>query len=594
MASSSEDADAPLLILKLSERAPPLVRDVFEEKGFREHEEGVDGEHHWHLHWKAGRFKPSEYEVASKLQRVNHFPKTTGITKKDCLLRNMRRMRGIHGPIYDFFPEAYLLPTEYMTMVRVCKELAGRGVKPIWILKPTDASQGRKIFLIRDLAEISYGHFSSSIAAAAADLRGEGGGDDDADGGGGEERERAIATEIDMATTLRMLRSRLKKEVTPCVKFTELHLAQRYVAKPLTFHGYKLDLRIYVLLLSARPLRVYWYTDCLLRFATQKYDLDDLENAYSHLTNSSINKNSTSYGVDKEGIRAGCKWSLWRFTREHPDHPLGSPTLWARIKAIVTLTLLSIAADVPDNGGCFELLGYDVIVDAALKPWLLEVNTSPALGVECDADREVKAPLLSDLADLLALQRARAAAATTAGGGVAAAKAARGGSGERRGSGGGGGAGGASPAKAELIGPASKRARAATIEEVGSLPAKVGGYELIFPFNGATARLAADLGGHEAQAVAEVRAQLAAATAADPAAEPADDAAAPEAAARRRRRSGGRAARRGRRCGGSVAAPSTAGRRRRARARRHASAASAAARGWRARRCPPPPPSPRR
>ena len=383
------------------------MRDVFEEKGFREHEEGVDGEHHWHLHWKAGRFKPSEYEVASKLQRVNHFPKTTGITKKDCLLRNMRRMRGIHGPIYDFFPEAYLLPTEYMTMVRVCKELAGRGVKPIWILKPTDASQGRKIFLIRDLAEISYGHFSSSIAAAAADLRGEGGGDDDADGGGGEERERAIATEIDMATTLRMLRSRLKKEVTPCVKFTELHLAQRYVAKPLTFHGYKLDLRIYVLLLSARPLRVYWYTDCLLRFATQKYDLDDLENAYSHLTNSSINKNSTSYGVDKEGIRAGCKWSLWRFTREHPDHPLGSPTLWARIKAIVTLTLLSIAADVPDNGGCFELLGYDVIVDAALKPWLLEVNTSPALGVECDADREVKAPLLSDLADLLALQRAR-------------------------------------------------------------------------------------------------------------------------------------------------------------------------------------------
>ena len=297
--SSATDAtdDAPLLILKLSERAPPLVRDVFEEKGFREHEEGVDGEHHWHLHWKAGRFKPSEYEVASKLQRVNHFPKTTGITKKDCLLRNMRRMRGIHGPIYDFFPEAYLLPTEYMTMVRVCKELAGRGVKPIWILKPTDASQGRKIFLIRDLAEISYGHFSSSIAAAAADLRGEGGGDDDADGGGGEERERAIATEIDMATTLRMLRSRLKKEVTPCVKFTELHLAQRYVAKPLTFHGYKLDLRIYVLLLSARPLRVYWYTDCLLRFATQKYDLDDLENAYSHLTNSSINKNSTSYAA---------------------------------------------------------------------------------------------------------------------------------------------------------------------------------------------------------------------------------------------------------------------------------------------------------
>ncbi len=62
----------------------------------------------------------------------------------------------------------------------------------------------------------------------------------------------------------------------------------------------------------------------------------------------------------KEGIRGGCKWSLLQFNREHPDHPLGSAVLWARIKAIVNLTLLSIAAGIPDNGGCFELFGYDV------------------------------------------------------------------------------------------------------------------------------------------------------------------------------------------------------------------------------------------
>ena len=53
--------------------------------------------------------------------------------------------------------------------------------------------------------------------------------------------------------------------------------------------------RIYVLLLSAKPLRIYWFKDVLVRFATQKYDLDDLDNSYAHLTNTSINKNSTSY-----------------------------------------------------------------------------------------------------------------------------------------------------------------------------------------------------------------------------------------------------------------------------------------------------------
>ena len=28
---------------------------------------------------------------------------------------------------------------------------------------------------------------------------------------------------------------------------------------------------------------------------------------------------------------------------------------------------------------CFEIFGYDFMVDAALKPWLIEINTNPCL-----------------------------------------------------------------------------------------------------------------------------------------------------------------------------------------------------------------------
>ena len=54
---------------RASDRAPPLVRQVLEAKGYTECED--EESDNWHLHWKAGRFKPSEYATASRMQRVN-------------------------------------------------------------------------------------------------------------------------------------------------------------------------------------------------------------------------------------------------------------------------------------------------------------------------------------------------------------------------------------------------------------------------------------------------------------------------------------------------------------------------------------------
>ena len=52
-----------------------------------------------------------------------------------------------------------------------------------------------------------------------------------------------------------------------------------------------------------------------------------------------------------------------------------------------------------------RLYGYDIIVDAALKPWLIEVNASPSLSATMDADRVLKAQVIDDTLRVVAASR---------------------------------------------------------------------------------------------------------------------------------------------------------------------------------------------
>ena len=69
-------------------------------------------------------------------------------------------------------------------------------------------------------------------------------------------------------------------------------VVQEYINNPLLIDGLKFDIRIYVLMTSIEPLRLYIFEDGLVRFATRPYSnkMVDLVDNYIHLTNYTINK----------------------------------------------------------------------------------------------------------------------------------------------------------------------------------------------------------------------------------------------------------------------------------------------------------------
>ena len=82
-------------------------------------------------------------------------------------------------------------------------------------------------------------------------------------------------------------------------------LACKYIANPHLLNGLKYDLRVYVLVTSFNPLRVYMYNDGLVRFATEKYSNDPrkLQKKFVHLTNFAINKKNLNFVKNTDKLK---------------------------------------------------------------------------------------------------------------------------------------------------------------------------------------------------------------------------------------------------------------------------------------------------
>jgi len=105
--------------------------------------------------------------------------------------------------------------------------------------------------------------------------------------------------------------------------------------------------------------------------------------------------------TDLLGPGAPPKWRVKQLRQYFRDRGIDDTPLWHRISHIVVLTILSMIDSLPKQRSCFELFGFDILVDEAFRPWLLEVNFSPSMGCDCDPDKVVKESLVGDIVETL-------------------------------------------------------------------------------------------------------------------------------------------------------------------------------------------------
>ncbi|KAL7543071.1 hypothetical protein ACHAWF_007319 [Thalassiosira exigua] len=315
-------------------------------------------------------------------QRINHFPGMTNICRKARLAQSLEIMRKRFPREFSFYPATYILP-QGIAAFRALFAPNGHS-RSTYIVKPDGAAQGKGIFLTRRIEDVE------NLSAV-------------------------------------------------CV-------AQQYIRNPLLIDKKKFDLRIYVLVTSCSPLRMYLFRDGLVRICTEEYkrpNTSNMDDRCMHLTNYSVNKRSDKYERDEKGSapsNLGSKRSIsWLMTWLSGEKgETAAKNMWSKIGDICVMTIISILpilrreyasiftkrvaqqnsnqdadessddcqASKPlqdDSNGdsisgrsrCFEILGFDIMVDKDLRPSLIEVNHLPSWGTDSPIDEDIKSRVIT-------------------------------------------------------------------------------------------------------------------------------------------------------------------------------------------------------
>ncbi|EAR92967.2 tubulin-tyrosine ligase family protein (macronuclear) [Tetrahymena thermophila SB210] len=324
--------------------------------------------------WKSYNFSVRKYAIIEDIHRnnpfkqiINHFENNRGMCTKTGLIRSLSSYYRHLDPaiqakytVFDTCATSFVLTAgindvEFTSFMSRYNEIAkGNFIKEkvpkkhclenIWLLKPADANQGRGIEILK--------------------------------------------TQKDIISSL------VQKQ---CNSYWVI---QKYIEKPLLYHGRKFDIRIWVLVTKSGE--IFIYKPGYIRTCCDEYNMQDID-VNLHLTNNFVQKHHQNYGQHEPGntLPLECLFEYidQKFANENTEQVNLRERIHQRMKDLIIDTILSVKKSMITikRYNNFELFGYDFLIDEDLRVWLIEVNTNPYIGIPNDFIKELVPRMADDL-----------------------------------------------------------------------------------------------------------------------------------------------------------------------------------------------------
>lgn len=326
---------------KITTVTPNVVKNTISRSHFKATKKSHDWLGCWGHHMKSPGFK-----AIREYQKLNHFPGSFQIGRKDRLWRNLSKMQARFGKReFGFFPRSFILPQDIKLLRKAWED---GGSKQKWIVKPPASARGIGIQVIHKWSQMP--------------------------------RKRPL--------------------------LVQKYLHKPYV---ISGNKFDLRIYVYVTSYDPLRIYIFNDGLVRFASCKYSPSMKTLSNKFMHLTNYSINKKNSEYQSNSDDKACqGHKWALKALWQYLGSQGVNTTLIWEKIKDMVIKTIIAsdpyvnslLKMHVRSPYSCHELFGFDIMLDENLKPWVLEVNISPSLHSNTPLDVSVKGQMIRDLLNL--------------------------------------------------------------------------------------------------------------------------------------------------------------------------------------------------